>query len=364
MTHLTDLDFFAGMAITGTVLGVDATSNLSTVQEVLGDHHFFEQPWEDGSTWEYAYCGYGLVEFGWGRKRGSDEWICQYSGTQNHRMIRATRRRARRTVGLQLRERYGRFRPVLNIEVLRGVVEDHGYSLDSTPEWPGADFSEFWVPGVSTTMTVAMSDPDWGPPGTVAKMLGGPHSEQHLNHKARVALDGEKKQFDAYGKELRKLTDAQRAEWLDEHQPAAGPDRDLWWSFLRSRFVSAENDQAPWTELKYALDREAAVRGIDTPDRAALKLLYWAGNAELPEPPTLDEAITQWLATTPTLEEGQRLAAATTLTPDEMRLSRRLRYQAHELRDHLPAITDSNLANALKSWTELGPQLLRYPYFG
>ncbi|WP_405056091.1 hypothetical protein OG474_25515 [Kribbella sp. NBC_01505] len=364
MTHLTDLDFFAGLAITGTVLGVDATSDLATVQEVLGHDDFYDQPWEDGSTWEYANTDYGLVDFGWSRERGSDQWICSYAGTQNHRLTKANRRRARRIAGLRLRNRYGRFRQVLNIEDLRAVVEGHGFSLDSAPQWPGADFSLYWVPGVSTTMNVAMSDPAYGPPGTVAKMLGGPHSEQHLNHKARVTFDGEKKQFNAYGKELLKLTDGQRAEWLDEHQPAAGPDRDLWWSFLRSPHTYRDTEQPPWTELTYALDRDAAVRGIDTPDRAALKLLYWTGNAELPERPTVDEAITQWLATTPTLEEGQRLAAATKLTPDELRLSRRLRYQAHELREHLPAITDSDLADGLKARIELGPTLLRYPYFG
>ncbi|MFI5729458.1 hypothetical protein ACIA49_05000 [Kribbella sp. NPDC051587] len=364
MTHPTDLDFFAGLAITGTVLGVDATSDLATVQEVLGDDHFYEQPRMNKSDWEYATSDYGLVEIGWSREHGSAEWICGYAGTQNHRLSRGSRRTRRRTAGLRLRQRYGQFRPLLNIEELRAVVEDHGFTMDSTPQWVGADFSLYWVPGVSTTMNVAVSDPDWGPPGTVAKMLGGGASEQHLNHKARVAFDGEKKQFNAYGKELRKLTDAQRAEWLDEHQPAAGRDRELWWSFLRSPHSYRENEQPPWTELMYALDREAAVRGIDTPDRAALTQLRWAGNPDLAERPTPDEAITQWLATTPTLDEGRRLAAATTLTPDEIRLSRRLRDQSHELRPHLPSITNPTIADHLRTWITLGPQLLRHPYFG
>ncbi|TDD44657.1 hypothetical protein E1263_40250 [Kribbella antibiotica] len=304
MTHLTDLDFFAGLAITGTVLGVDATSDLATVQEVLGDEDFYEQLPEEGSNWEYANTDYGLVDFGWGRERGTDEWICSYAGTQNHRLSRGSRRTARRTAGLLLRTRYGQFRQYLNIEDLRAVVEDHGFSLDSTPQWPGADFSQYWVPGVSTTMNVAMSDPSWGPPGTVAKMLGAPVSERHLNHKARVAFDGQKKQFNAYGKELLKLTDRQRAEWLDEHQPTAGPDRNLWWSFLRSHFLYADNEHPPWTELAYTLDRDAAVRGIDTPDRAALALIRWAGTAELPERPTLDDAIALWLTTTPHARGG------------------------------------------------------------
>ncbi|GAA1699358.1 hypothetical protein GCM10009745_52420 [Kribbella yunnanensis] len=318
---MNDLDFFAGLAITGTVLGVDATSDLATVQEVLGNEHFYVQPVAEGSTWEYANADYGLIDFGWGRERGSSEWTCLYAGTQNHRV-----------------------EPVLLIDELRGAVTERGFTMDSSPQWPGADFSEHWVPGVSISALVADSDPEWGPPGTVIKMLGGV-GDRHDILKARAVFHGEEKKFKAYSKDLRTLSDEQLARWLDKREPAA--DRELWWTFLRSHC----RDQ-----LGLALDLAAAERGVDSPDRAALNLAGWSS---IESAPPLDDAVTQWLTTTPTLDEGRRLAAATTLTPDEIRLSRRLRDQAFELRGYPPSIRAAEVADELRAWVELGPQLLR-----
>lgn len=337
---MNDLDFFAGLAITSTVLGVDATSDLATVQEVLGSEDFYEQP-ADRSSWEYANTDYGLVDFGWGRERGSREWTCLYAGTQNHRVGSAHP---------LLWERYGEFRAVLHIDELRGAVSERGFVMDSSPQWVGADFSEHWVPGVSTSALVADSDPDWGPPGTVVKMLGGPVGDRHSSLKARVAFHGRERQFNAYGKDLPTLTPAQLTRWLDKREPAAEPDRELWWTFLRSHTSG---------QLGLALDLAAAERGIDPPDRTALNLARWSS---LEGAPSLDDAVTRWLRTTPTLEEAQRLADATTLTPDEIRLSRRLRYQTFELREHLLRIHASEVADKLRAWVTLGPHLLRHPH--
>ncbi|GIH28668.1 hypothetical protein Aph01nite_69780 [Acrocarpospora phusangensis] len=71
-----DLDFFADLLITGTVLGLDHTSTLAEVEDTLGHDRRFAD----------LVCDFGLVEFGWWRKRSEDDWAVLYFGAQTHRL--------------------------------------------------------------------------------------------------------------------------------------------------------------------------------------------------------------------------------------------------------------------------------------
>ncbi|MEV0975134.1 hypothetical protein [Microtetraspora glauca] len=59
------LDFFADLVITGTVLGLDHTSEQADVEERLGRDRPFKAP-------SGMISDFGLVEFGWWRGRG---WV-------------------------------------------------------------------------------------------------------------------------------------------------------------------------------------------------------------------------------------------------------------------------------------------------
>lgn len=68
------LDFFADLATTGTVLGLDHTSDRSTVRAILGD----------GETSIPHLDSFGLIEFGWYTRH--DRESVAYLGAQTHRL--------------------------------------------------------------------------------------------------------------------------------------------------------------------------------------------------------------------------------------------------------------------------------------
>ncbi|RZQ65590.1 hypothetical protein [Amycolatopsis suaedae] len=357
---MTELDFFAGLAITGTVLGIDHTSDLATVQDVLGDGRLYEQHAPAGSEHTYALSGYGLVEIGWIR-HASGDWEATHYGTQNHRLTGRGRLHRRRIVGPVLRRRHGRFRERLDIADLRSAVEARGFTMDSATRWHDPAWSEHWVPGVPLSALVVGSpdEADWGPPGTVVKMLGGAGRKETL--KAQQRFGGQRQEFRRYAESLLGVPAARRADWLDDHQPGAGPDRVLWWDFLRLTVGNESHDGPPsWTRLRIALDADAGDRGIDPPGQAAVNLAGWrlSHPRDVAALPTMDELVRRWLATAPALDEGRGLAGGQALSPGDIRLSRRLRDQLHALRDCLPHLESAELARTLAQWLELRPRLL------
>ncbi|WP_204049510.1 hypothetical protein [Microbispora siamensis] len=119
---MSDLDFFADLVITGTVLGLDHTSRLDEVEEVLGRDCTFEAP-------SGVISDFGLVEFGWLRDRPQDDWSVVYFGAQAHRLPDLTRE----DMPAALLGRYGGFRSRLYVGELRGAVEARGFTLEERP---------------------------------------------------------------------------------------------------------------------------------------------------------------------------------------------------------------------------------------
>ncbi|MEV5576768.1 hypothetical protein AB0L06_42655 [Spirillospora sp. NPDC052269] len=164
---MSDLDFFVDLMTTGTVLGIDHTSDLATVEGVLGP----------GCTSELSpsvrLSDFGLIEFGWYRSGPQDEWEVTYFGAQTHRLPWLTRDGS---IEAALVDRYGDFRPRLDFDELHTAVQARGFTLEECPSL-NDDCVEYWEPTTRMGLVVN-SEPDesgWGPAGTVLKMLG-PHA--------------------------------------------------------------------------------------------------------------------------------------------------------------------------------------------
>jgi hypothetical protein len=307
---VSDLDFFSDLMITGTVLGVDHTSDLAAVEEILGP----------GCTSEVSrsgmLCDFGLIEFGWQRGGPQDDWAATYFGAQTHRLPWLTREDR---IGSALVDRYGGFRPRLDFDELCAALHSRGFMLEERPSL-NDDCVEYWEP-TSRMGLIVLSDPEESssdePSGTVLKMLGPQPGLAW--HRFRDRKDA----FNGYATHLLPLSAAERAAWLDQRAPAADPERADWWSYLRSmvtrRTGGTPAATAELRRLGFALDRHAAERGVDTADEAAVALIssiIGAKNLGLAdELPTMDEAVERWLTATPTsLAQARRLCTAGHLT--------------------------------------------------
>ncbi|MEV0971042.1 hypothetical protein [Microtetraspora glauca] len=348
-----DLDFFVDLMITGTVLGVDHTSELADVEEALGHGHTFEAP-------SGMLSDFGLVEFGWWRDRPQDEWAVTYFGAQAHRLPWLT---SGNQVETALVDGYGCFRPRLDLGELHDAVQARGFTLQERPSY-NEGCVEYWEPS-SRMGLVAVSDPDECDelPGTVLTMLGpgGPHEW--------LSFQGREQAFKSYAVHVLTLSEPELAAWLDKREPDAEPSRTDWWTCLRSvvarRIGGTTAENARWRRLGILLDRHAAERGVDAADEAAVNLitaLAEARNVSVADGlPTMDEAIEHWLAATTTLANAARLCTDRPLDPTGIRLSRRLRNQIHVVQPCVPAITSTVLADELRGWVELKSSLLRLP---
>ncbi|MEO3862125.1 hypothetical protein [Acrocarpospora sp. B8E8] len=170
-----------------------------------------------------------------------------------------------------------------------------------------------------------------------------------------------------YANHLLILPEPALVTWLDGREPREEPERTDWWHYLRSvvarRTGGTPAENAQWRLLGFALDRHAALRGIDTADEAAATLIVSLTEARdlsvAAELPTIDEAVERWLAATPTMANVTRLCTERPLEPADIRLSRRLRNQIHIIQPCLPYIASAVLADELRAWIELKYSLLR-----
>jgi hypothetical protein len=351
------LGFFADLVTTGTVLGVDHTSDLAAVEEVLGRDVTFEAPYG-------MISDFGLVEFGWHRDGPQQDWAVTYFGAQTHRLPWLTQPRENR-IETALVNRYGPFQPRLGLDELRTAVHARGFTLEERPSLNDG-CAEYWEP-TSRIGLIAVSDPDESgtdePAGTVLKVLGP------QNRPAWLRFRGREKSFNSYATHLLTLSEMEQLTWLDKREPETDPERTDWWSYLRSVVTRRTRDTPTanqWRQLGLALNRHAAERGIDTADEAATTLLvsltHQPGPAD--ESPTMDEAVERWLTATTTLAQATRLATDRPLDPAGIRLSRRLRNQIHDIQPCLPHVTSAAMAHELRAWIDLKPALLRLPVTG
>ncbi|WP_285704584.1 hypothetical protein [Microtetraspora sp. NBRC 16547] len=347
-----DLDFFADLMITGTVLGVDHTSELADVEEVLGRDHTFEAP-------SGMISDFGLVEFGWWRDRPQDKWAVIYFGAQTHRLPWLT---SGDEVEAALVDRYGGFRPRLDFGELHDAVQARGFTLQERPSY-NEGCVDYWEP-TSKMGLIAVSDPDeWDePPGTVLKMLG-PGGRY-----AWRSFQGREQAFRGYADHVLTLSEPELVTWLDKREPKE-PQRTDWWACLRSvvaqRTGGTPAENARWRRLRIVLDHHAAERGVDAADEAAVNLIIALAEVRdlsvADKLPTMDAAVERWLAATTTLTNGARLCTDRPLDPADVRLSRRLRNQIHAIQPCLRSISSTVLADELRAWIEVKRSLLGLP---
>ncbi len=159
---MSGLDFFVDLAVTGTVLGLDHTSDVATVRSVFGE------PGQVISA-RSMLIDTGLVEFGWTRARADQHWSISYFGAQTHRLPRLTEKGL---VGSALVERYGEFPTRLDIEELRAAVIARGGTLEARPT-ANTGYVDLWSPKSGISVLAAMDPAETGErAGTVVKMLG------------------------------------------------------------------------------------------------------------------------------------------------------------------------------------------------
>jgi hypothetical protein len=329
-----DLDFFADLMATGTVLGVDHTSDRAAVEAALGRER------ASGRSRSWMVWDYGLVEFGWHR---TDAWAVTYYGAQTHRLPWLAREGS---VEAALVDRYGAFRPTLPVDEVRAALRVRGFALEPRPALDD-DVEEYWEP--TSRMGIVVEA------GVVLKMLG-PSTRGR----------GSPGAFGDYARHLLTLSDAERVAWLSKREPGTEPERTDWWYYLRiavaRRAEGGSARSSAWRRLEIALDSLAVRLGVDAEDEGAAALcsaVVGGGGDGLPTP---DEAVARWLAAVPvSLDEARRLCVDRPLEPAEVRLSRRLRDQIHTVQPCLDVLTASTVASELRAWTSLKPELLRRP---
>ncbi|NRQ37123.1 hypothetical protein HII36_35605 [Nonomuraea sp. NN258] len=343
MVAVRDLDFFADLVTTGTVLGLDHTSALAEVEAVLG-RDLSAEP--DGHR---LNCDFGLVEFGWQRDGAGRPWEVVHFGAQTHRLPWLV------DSDHVLVPHYGRFRARLDFADLRAAVTARGFELEERGSSP-VGCAHYWQPDSGMGLLVVTDEEEAGqgePAGTVLKILG-PQSRpvwERFVHRERAFRD--------QAAHLLTLSDAARAAWLDAREPEPGPERAGWWGYLRHVVERRALDgrRAGWPALGLALDRAAAERGVWPADEAAVRVIV-AILASAAEPGELDAAVQRWLTVLPvTYAEAVRLCAARP-GPAGIRTARRLRNQLHEVRDCVPRLASAALADEVRAWMELRPALL------
>jgi hypothetical protein len=109
---MSGFDFFVDLTITGTVLGLDHTSEREAVHAVFGGG--FAEPLDS----------FGLVEFGWHERE------VVFYGAQAHRLPWLTRESG---VEPALVERYGDFPDRLDVDDLLKAVAGQGFPLEEQP---------------------------------------------------------------------------------------------------------------------------------------------------------------------------------------------------------------------------------------
>jgi hypothetical protein len=323
---MSGFDFFVDLMVTGTVLGLDDTSEIETVHAVFGQDDFLP-----------PLDSFGLIEFGWYQHKG--RWEVTYFGAQAHRLRWLTRDTMMEPA---LIERYGEFPDRIDVDELLVALSRQGIQLEELP-YHDEDYVDLWSPVTRMGVLADRSS------RSVEKMLG------RSSRNGWRSFPGRQETFTAYAKHLLTLTDTERQTWYDRRDPQE--NRADWWRCLShaaaGKTGGTDETALRWARLRLALVSAAAERGALPPDEAAVaevELLADAAENDLPlgtADCTADDAVARWLATLPASPAGADLPTA-----------RLLRDQIHDVQRGLGLLTDPGLAEELRRWMAVKPLLL------
>jgi len=310
---MSGFDFFVDLTITGTVLGLDHTSEREAVHAVFGGG--FAEPLDS----------FGLVEFGWHERE------VVFYGAQAHRLSWLTRENG---VEPALVERYGDFPDRLDVDDLLKAVAGQGFPLEEQP-CHDDDHVEFRSPVSHMGVLAERSS------RTVEKLLGRSFRPPWRS------FPNQYERFESSVRHLLPLTDVERDAWFDKREPVE--NRTDWWGCLAAATARGTGGAGGAAEsarqrqlLGLAIHRAAVERGVYPPDLAATTEVGLLVGANLAP----DDAVRRWLAT------------AAMPAPSDLRAARLLRDQIHEVQRALPSLTDPELAAELRRWGTVKPNLL------
>ncbi|WFE47692.1 hypothetical protein [Verrucosispora sp. WMMD1129] len=355
---MADLDIFVDVIVSGAVVGVGLIDSPDGVAHAIGTD-FVED------------CGhavmrrdYGLVEFFWARRSGSDPWHATGFTVQVHRL-------ASLDVTGSLIRRYGPFGRHLGFARLNAELERLGYRLDEITQASDAGFRRYWLAESRVSLVVAPT------PGGEVTDVGDVWSISGRQPPEAVAAAGLGAQRQAITDglaHLLRLGDNQRRDWLDRRQPATSA-RVNWWLYLLLVIDQLLGDQprrrADWVELKLWLLRQGQARGVLTRAESAEKVAYFAADmrragAELPDLlPSADDIVRACLDAIPVGRDQVPMLGARRdlhrLDRTQMRLSRLARNLVNAAQWHLDEVQDERLADQLREWIAVKPSLVYKP---
>lgn len=140
--RMADLDFFVDVVVSGAVLGVGLTDSPDEVARTLGGDFAEDQ------NRVVMRRDYGLVEFSWARRPGSDSWQATGFTVQAHRLTRIT-------VIDALVQRYGPFGRQLRFTQLNAELDRLGYHLQEITDQADADYRRYWLAESRISLLVA-----------------------------------------------------------------------------------------------------------------------------------------------------------------------------------------------------------------
>jgi hypothetical protein len=350
-----DLDFFVDVVVSGAVLGVGLTDSPDDVARTLGGDFA-----EDRNR-AAMRRDYGLVEFLWARRPGSDSWQATGFTVQTHRL-------ARITVTEALVHRYGPFGRHLRFTQLNAELDRLGYHLQEITDQADADYRRYWLAESRTSLLVATAGYQEMVDGGDVWSISAPHPPELV---AAGRLGGRRQAVKDGLVHLLQLDEHQRRQWLDRRQPAPH-ERANWWLYLLlvidQQLGNHTVRPADWAELKLWLLRQGQVRAVFTGAESAEKLAYFAADmrragVELAMLPSADDDIVRacldalpvGLTEVTVLDDRRDLSG---LDRTQIRHSRQAKNLVSAAQWHLDGVQDARLAAQLCEWIDIKPRLV------
>jgi hypothetical protein len=353
--RVADLDFFVDVVVSGAVLGVGLADTPETVTRILGEGFV-----EDRGR-ATLRRDYGLIEFFWSRRSGSEPWYPGGFSIQAHRLPDVD-------VGDELVDRYGRFGGRLRFARLREELARLGYQLEeisSDADRPG--YRRFWLAESQVTVTVTATGSEGSGDGGEVWSIAAPRRTEtvaatELGVRHQAVKDGLT--------HLLRLGDAERVTWLDRRQ--SPPDERVnWWLHLLLVIDAQLGDQPAarpdWVALKLWLLPQAHTRAIFTPAESAMKVAYFVAQLrraghDLPVVPSADEVVRACLEAIPValgevalLDDRRDLRC---LDRKQTIHSRQAKNLVSAAEWHLDQLQDHALADRLRQWLVIKPRLV------